>query len=351
MKIVISNDQEFAHYYIRLGFARALSACGHNVIIWDIRKKSAFDMFDENPDIDILITQTYNIDDGIIKCLKERPYVKVTAKGSDWGVAQNNMDLKKYPILVANRKEIDKILSLHDEIGKPDFIDIHYTQSSVNETHSGWIKNGIKCVGLLSAADISEYINGIEVNELCCDIGFVGGYWGYKAESFDKWLIPLCQPSNNYKIKIFGNQPWPVPQYCGFIPNNHVRNLFKSAKICPNISEPHSREYGHDIIERPFKILSSKGFLITDYVKSMYDEVFKDKVVYASTPEEFKEKIDFYLKNNDARNEMIKIGYEHVINNHTYFHRAYQFFNELNMPEEANKCMVIYSNIRKDYNI
>ena len=83
----------------------------------------------------------------------------------------------------------------------------------------------------------------------------------------------------------------------------------------------------------------------------MYDEVFKDKVVYASTPEEFKEKIDFYLKNNDARNEMIKIGYEHVINNHTYFHRAYQFFNELNMPEEANKCMVIYSNIRKDYNI
>lgn len=351
MKIVISNEQEFAHYYIRLGFAKALTACGHDVIIWDIRKKSAFDMFDENPDIDILVTQTYNITDGVVKCLLERPYIRVTAKGSDWGYAQNNMDLNKYPILVANNQEIDRILKLHDAIGKPNFIDIHYTQNSVNQTHSNWISHGIKCVGLLSATDISEYINGQYNQDLDCDIGFVGGYWGYKSVSFDDWLIPLCQPSNNYKIKIFGNQPWPTPQYCGFIPSNQVRNLFVSSKICPNISEPHSQVYGHDIIERPFKILSSKGFCISDYVSEMAETVFGKNLIYAASPSEFKEKIDYYLKNENERQKMIELGYNHVMNNHTYFHRAAQFFTELELHEEAKKCINIYNQIRKDNNI
>jgi hypothetical protein len=145
-----------------------------------------------NPDI--LYIPTYHIDQSVVKCLKERPWIKLACKGSDWGVAQDGMDLSKYPILVANQREIDTILKLKDEIGKPDFIDIHYHQSSVNLTHSKWIDNGIKCVGLMSGADVFDYTNGVYKQELECDISFVGGYWPYKSKTLNSWLIPLCHP-------------------------------------------------------------------------------------------------------------------------------------------------------------
>lgn len=346
MKILIANDGPFAHKYIRLGLARAFSACGHEAIIWELGQKSAFDMFDEF-EPEIFYCPTYHLTDDIIKCLKERPYTKVACKASDWGIAQKDMDLNEYPILVANQKEIDTVLKLKDEIGKPDFVDIHYHQSSVNLTHSYWIDNGIKAIGLLSAADINDYIHGVSKPELECDIAFVGGYWPYKSKTLNKWLIPLCHPKENYKIKIFGNQPWGVPQYCGFIPTEEMRNLFASAKICPSISEPHSQVYGHDIIERPFKLLSCKAFVISDYVKSMEDNVFGDNLLYAKTPEEFKEKINFYLKNLDLRQEYIDKGYQHVINHHTYFHRAAQFFDALDLPYEAQNCLRIYGKIKE----
>lgn len=346
MKILISNDSDFAHKYIREGFGKALSACGHDVVIWDIRKKSAFDMFDEfSPDI--FVGQTYNVDKAVFKCIEERPWMSVAMKGSDWGVAQDEMDLNKFPVLVANQREVETILELKRRTGKPDFIDIHYHQSSVELTHSKWINNGIKCVGLMSAADISDYHDGKRDERLVCDIGYVGGYWPYKSHTINSYLIPLCHPKEKYNIKIFGNQPWGVPQYCGFIQTKDVKNLFVSAKICPNISEPHSQVYGHDVVERPFKLLSSKAFMITDSVKSMKDNVFGNDVIYAESPEDFKTKIDYYLTHEDERLEMIEKGYNNVMNNHTYFHRAVQFFNELGFKQEADKCLDLYNKYKE----
>lgn len=346
MRILIANDGPYAHKYIRLGLARAFSACGHETVIWELGQKSAFDMFDEfQPEI--FYCPTYHFNEDIVKCLLERPYIRVAGKAGDWGIAQKDMDLKEYPILVATQKEIDTVLKLKEETGKPDFVDIHYHQTSVNLTHSYWIDNGIKAVGLLSAADISDYINGQKRPELECDIAFVGGYWPYKSKTLNKWLIPLCHPKENYNIKIFGNQPWGVPQYCGFINTPDMRDLFVSAKICPTISEPHSQVYGHDIIERPFKLLSCKAFAISDYVKSMEEHVFKDNLIYAKTPEEFREKIDYFLKNPDERDDYINRGYNHVINNHTYFHRVAQFFTELGLPYEAINCLKTYERIKE----
>lgn len=345
MKIIITNESETAHFYIRLGFARALAACGHEPILWDLRVKSAFDVFDEHPDMDILVTQTYNVNSALYKCIKSKPWIKVTMKGSDWGIAQQEMDLNKYPILVANQNEIETIIKLYQETGKPDFIDIHYPQKYANRTHSYWVDNGIKVVGLMSGADISDYHGGQFDKNLECDIGYVGGYWKYKSHTINKYLIPLTQ--YDYRMKVFGNQSWGIPQYCGFIQNEKVKDLFASAKVCPNISEPHSQEYGNDIVERPFKLLSCKSCVVSDYVEGM-EEVFRDGLVMAKTPQEFKEKIDYFLKNEDKRIEQAQKGYDIVMNEHTYFHRAAQFFNELNMPNEAQNCLNKYNEILKE---
>ena len=63
-----------------------------------------------------------------------------------------------------------------------------------------------------------------------------------------------------------------------------MSSLFSSATVCPNVSEAHSQDFGYDIIERPFKVLSSGGFCISDYVESMAEEVFNNgEVVFAKT--------------------------------------------------------------------
>ena len=85
MKILIGDDSQMltAHYYIRLGLARAFAAGGHDVLMWDIHSKSAIDMFDEFAP-DLFYGQTYNIDKGLIKAIQWKPDCKVFMKGADW---------------------------------------------------------------------------------------------------------------------------------------------------------------------------------------------------------------------------------------------------------------------------
>ena len=39
------------------------------------------------------------------------------------------------------------------------------------------------------------------------------------------------------------------------------------------------------------------------------------------------------------------------MNNHTYFHRAKDFFLALGFAKEANECMIKYEEIRKERNL
>lgn len=333
MRILISNDSPTAHYYIRMGFAKALSCAGHDVRLWDLDKKNPFDSFDEF-EPEIFVSQSYNLNPAIVECIRRRPHLKATFKAGDWSNFADNIDSKKYPILKASKSEIEnleKILGFGNKI----FVDIHYPQKYANETHEYWKeKLGVKVVGLMSGADVFDFTNGQYREEYASDIIFIGGRWGYKSQTLDPYILPLLDCRENLKVKIFGNQPWNVPQYCGFLPDNHVKHFLASATICPNISEPHSQVYGFDIVERPFKLLANKCFVISDYVKGLY-ELFPGGIIYATNPQEFKQYCHFYIRNPSHRLQHINDGYQAVINNHTYFHRAAQFFTELDMPDEA----------------
>ena len=339
MKILISNDGPHAHYYIRMSWARVFSAMGHQVEIWQQDQKPAFDMFDEF-EPDLFMGQTYNLDEALFKCIKQRPHMKVVMRASDWGDIQKDIDLKKYPILVAQEKEKKLLEKLKEETGKPDFVHNHYHDNWIKTTHNKWEDIGIKPVSLIHAADIFEFYLRPATDILKCDIGFVGGYWPYKAINLDKYLVSLCHPVGKYNIKIFGSSDWPVVQYLGRIVSENVGALFASATISPNISEPHSQDFGYDIIERPFKILMSGGFCISDYVESMAnDEFTNNEIVFAKTPEEFKTLIGYYIEHPEKRIQHMEAGYNSVVQNHTYFHRMAKVFSELEMDSEADKCM------------
>ena len=104
MKILISSDGPHAHYYIRTSWAKVFANSGHQVKMWEINQESAFDIFDDF-EPDLFMGQTYNLNNALFKCIKERPHMKVVLRASDWGEMQDDIDLVKYPILVAQEEE------------------------------------------------------------------------------------------------------------------------------------------------------------------------------------------------------------------------------------------------------
>lgn len=349
MKILIANDSPFALYYFRLGLAGVFSVMGHDVAIWDINKKSAFDMFDEY-EPDWFLGQLYNLDIATFKCIKSRPNMLVSLRVGDRGNLTKEIDLKKYPILITTDKQFDLIRKLRDETGKPDTIDIHYHQDRMLDTHTDFINEKFNILGLMNAADVFNYTGGQFNEALASDIAFVGGRWGYKNVTISRWLIPLCNPFLNLNIKIFGNQGWGIPQYYGHIDDDNVKHVLASAVVCPNIHEPHSQDFGYDVVERPFKLLSNKCFVVTDYVEDLY-KILPDSMIHCKTPQEYQEQILYFIEHPKEREAYIQRGYENVINNHTYFNRVESLFDALGLPEEVEKCRNAFTLVKDKLNL
>tara|TARA_R100001163_G_C5056386_1_gene192799 strand:- start:565 stop:1596 length:1032 start_codon:yes stop_codon:yes gene_type:complete len=343
MKVMIASDGTHAHFFQRAAWKHAFNACGIQAELWDYKSVSPFDAFDMF-EPDVFMGQSYNLDEATIKCIKERPHLKVGLRAGDWGDHEQTVDKKKYNILFCSEKEKRALETLKRETGKPDFVHIHYSQQDVSRTHNHYESIGIKPVSLMMCADTIMY-GGAEVDDkLKCDIGFVGGYWPHKGLIIDRYLFPLLHPMHKYRVKIFGNQPWKVNQYCGVINDADVKNLFVSAKICPNLSEPHAHEFGIDVNERIFKILYSGGFCISDNVDAY--KMFGDGIVIADSPEDFENKINHYLDAPEERVAIAKRGREYVKDNHTGFHRCSTILSECGFKDLSKQVIETARNLK-----
>lgn len=339
MKILISSDGIHAHYFQRMAWANAFRACGFDVAIWDCKRVPAFDAFDSfNPDI--FMGQSYNLNDSVVKCIYERPHLKVALRSGDWGSNDELVDKSTDRILFCSDAEKSILKKLKDETGKPDFVHIHYSNEAIKKTHNKFAEIGIRTESIMMCADTFVYSGAKFDERLSCDIGFVGGYWPYKGIIINEYLFPLLNNIGEYNIKIFGNQPWPVNQYCGLIGDSDVKNLFASATICPNLSEPHAHKFGIDVNERIFKILFAGGFCVSDYVESY--KIFGNGIVMCKTPEEFREKILYYINNRDQRDHIIKTGRHIVKNNHTGFHRIAKIMSAFGLDNHSSRILQIH---------
>lgn len=312
MKILIANDGIHAHYFERKAWVNALNSVdGVQAVMYDVKSAPAFHVFDSF-EPNIYIGQLYNLDKATIKCIQKRPHLKVILRAGEWNDEEPNPH-----ILRVTEDEIN-ILNQIDV----DVIHSHYIQKDIEITHKKFIDNNINVVGLPMSADVHTYYYANKDDRLTCDIAFVGGYWPYKGEIIDSYLTPLCE-DYSYNIKIFGNQIWPhVNQYCGILNDQQVANLFNTAKICPNLSEPHAHTYGRDVNERAFKVLAASGFCIMDSIQAM-KELVPDGIVYAENPIDFKNKVNYFLQpeNQAEKNEITYIGHKAIINSHTNYDR------------------------------
>ena len=211
--------------------------------------------------------------------------------------------------------------------------------------HEDWVKEGAISHSCMLAADVFDYTGGTYKEEYASDIAFVGGYWPYKGKNLDRYLLRLCQYDRPYNVKIWGNQNWSCPQYCGWVDNSIVRDVLRSAKICPNVSEPHATDLGYDVNERFFKLLANKCFVVSDYVDSA-DINLKLPIKFCGSPMEFEETIQHYLNNPEEKQDYIDSGYDLVMSEHTYFHRCRDIFTHLGLEDEGDRLMKSYDILR-----
>ena len=333
---ILSTRLSNAPYYIVNGWKDVFDRLGHEWLWWPVGKP-AFDIFDEfQPDIFI---GDLGIDRAICKCIAQRPEMKVILKGKNWGESDKYIDQELYPIDVTSQEEKDLIRTLKDACGKPDLVFNWYHENRMEETMGDWQANGIDMLDMQPAANHFEYFPVEPIDALRSDLSFVGGFWGYKAQNFRKYLIPLCLPLGKYNIKIFGNQPWSIPQYMGRPGEELMNAIFCSAKICPNVSEPHANEFGFEVNERVFKLAATKSFCISDPIDSLTEDVFTSgEMPTAKEPNEYFEMIDYYLKNPDLRKEKAEKCYNTVMEGHTYCHRVSKLLSKLNMPAESERA-------------
>jgi len=328
--------------YVRSGWGRVFAACGHKFVFWRPEVKSAFDAFSEQ-EPDLFIGTTYDLDRAVAKCIAARPHMKVALFGSAWGPYLNDIDLQRYPLVVTSEQEKRAIELLKKETGKPDLVFIHAHDRWLEGTMSGWGSIGVKYAGILNAADTFVYLNGRHRPELACDVAFVGGYWGYKARNLNTHMLPLCEAGRGLRVKIFGNQHWLVAQYLGGIDDADVKDLFVSATVCPNVSEPHSTDkgLGWDIIERPFKIASSGGFCVSDYVEEARDLFDENELPMADTPSRFHELVRFFVDNPGSRDNKRERFRRKVLTDHTYFERVADMLDALGMTKEVARVLQV----------
>jgi len=332
MKILIKYAP-MAHHPMRMNWFRCLSYSGHEVKFWHEDKEPIYDAMDRF-EPDLFVGETYTTTASVCKAIAERPNMKVMMIGSDWGEQSKKMDLEKFKVLVANEQEVRLIEQLKKATGKPDVIFCHYHQNSMEQTHTYWRDRlGIDIFGLMSSADIFHYWPAQRRPFLECDIAFVGGAWGYKSQNIDYFLTPLFNDIGTYRSKVFGNQPHSVASYLGFLPEGLEKDLYLSAKVCVNTSEPHSLEFGTDIIERPWKVLM-RGFLLEGgYVRSLHEDIFVGgEIPYAKTREEYREKVDFWIgASPEEREERILPARKRLFREHTCFDRWCAVFDQLGL--------------------
>ena len=310
---------------------------GFQVIYWDNQTRSALDIFYEfKPEI--FIGSTWQLDRSLVKALIKYPETQSIFCANNWG--ENDEEIKKqFPIEFASDNEKRAIEELHKHTGKPDYIICQYHNDYAAETHKLWRNLGVEPRGILLSADTTDYKLTIPNKNYITDATFIGGYWPYKAKQIAPYLFPLINTS--LSVKIFGFGGWPVPNFLGNISSENACRFYSSARICPNIFEPHSLVLGYDINQRTYQIAAAGGFQICQNVEGIKKHVFTDnEIVFADNQEDFITKCLFYIKNPEQRLPFIKNSINTVYRYHTNYHRTAELLNLLGLKEEADRSLI-----------
>lgn len=338
MRWLITTDGPNAHHYHRMGVARALKHAGHEVSFLDIRHQSPYDAFDVL-DPEILWTQSYNLNTPLKECIKTSN-CKVFMRAFDFGpmlktVEKLNRNGADLMIEAARSSEIENVKEI---AGRVSFVCNHYVPSMIGEAMEYW-KQWVPVTHNMLGYCPFTYGGGKNDPLFTSDVSFIGSYH-HRKPALNNYIIQLneLKYKRPLNIKVFSTWHWPSEYYCGVVPTERNKDVYHNAAICPNISEEHSRQIGHDVIERIYSVLGGGNFCISDYVKGA-EELFEEEMVFAKSKDEFQKLILHYLDHPEERYFYCERAKKKVWAAHTYFDRAHHLFYELGFYKEAENML------------
>ena len=346
-----------AHHFQRSGLVKVAQTVGFQCLYWDTNLKNAppaFDVFDEMdcPDGLIFIGQGYNLTPAIIKCIEERKdNILVALRCSDYSPFTDKIDKNYYQILHAQEQEIKNVLKVREIINDDSrfFIFNHYTDTFMKITHEYWIKKyGVRACSDKLACDIFLYCNGKLDKDLMCGASIITSFHPYKNIGFDSYIRPMLFPVGETPIKLWSSWGTSGAQYCGMLPPQKNRDVYKSSLVNMSIAEPHARRFHFDLVERPYAVLGGGNFCVSDYSDSLKDVFDEDELILAKTPKEFQDAVKHYIRYPDERLPFMERGKKTIINGHTYFHRFSQLLNNFtgHMENEVDRTMIVYDLVK-----
>lgn len=308
MKIALTIPSNGAGLYAWTGWSNAFKSLGHTVENWSPP------IFRSDPlDCDLLICSTSCPENTFIEWRKNHPDKKIALNVLAWtdedirGI--HNAGVQATPGNVGYTRDL-----------KPDVVFAQYGEKWRVPLLKNWAKEGYKLSSMMMAVDSTVYKVNDTDTSMISTIVYCGGYWSYKAQNIDKYLLPLFRKYRD-QLYLIG-KGWPMMTNSD-ISEQAIANLYRNSIICPNVHEPHSN-FGYDIVERCFKVPYCGGLLISDYVEEMIDVGFKDGIncFICKDPKEYTERFEEILQNPTKYDDVRKTGQVFISSQHTYVDRA-----------------------------
>lgn len=323
MRVLVCHRPPAAFGYISDGWINAIRAAGYVAERWD-GKRESWDNF--QPDL-------------YIGCSGHRQPIPLV---KERGLAKIAIHVNPYC-----DTNIDGINETQDAINwtlkqQPDCV-FGYGHDSDRHYWGHWTsKHQIPWAPMPTAGDSTIYRDFKMLRDI--DVGYVGGYWPYKAKNLDKYLRPALDDNNNelvaksYILEARGWGDWPkMRSYKGPITDQEVTQFLNRVKVGPCVTEPHTTKWGIDLPERAFKVALCGALVVHDPVVGL--ERFIPSVMMAGSPEEYRKLImNGVMYYNDtnmiARQQKQKLE---VLRNHTYFSRVATLFMTLHTADSSSK--------------
>ena len=141
---------------------------------------------------------------------------------------------------------------------------------------------------------------GKERDEFKCDLAFTGSVYGER----ETWYKAVKKMYGD-RFGVFNN-----------VFNEDLNDLCASAKI---ITAPEYPQEDYYYSQRPYEIMGRGGFMLYPYLRGLAEQFEEGKEIeFYRSPQEFREKVDYYLANPKERERIRKAGQKKVKDNYTF---------------------------------
>lgn len=151
------------------------------------------------------------------------------------------------------------------------------------------------------------------------NVGIFGPYWNL-TDNIKRGLAKISRKFQFEKINEIINRSRISIKY------EDENKLYSSSKICLNYHEKEdTNQHYHKILnQRTFKIPACGGFQLIDELDYLDKYYEKNEMITCGDKNEWFQKIDFYIKNDDLRNKIANKATEKTHKNHLYENRIIQ---------------------------